>query len=927
MASTYDDVFGEREQLQSRPPGHDGHVAACINLVRALIDRFEEERNVNDLNEAIPLARHALELRPVENEVYERCGILLILAACFFLRYALGLCPPGHPGRAGVLCCLGAGLTDRFGEKAEICDLEEAIQLGSESIELCSQDRDTHCLSLYTLARALGMKFAQTAVIRDFEDSIKLYRATLELLPSGDPERSSVLCGLSLCLSNRYDKLEVVDDLEEAIATGSEALWCCSRMHRYYGKSLQCLARDLRKRFEKKAAICDLQRAIQLLRSALEVHPTGHRDRFSSLYELALCLSHRHDKLGELDDLEEAITLGREALELRPLGHPNHDVSLQCRIARDLRKRFEKKAAICDLEEAIELLRPALEVHLTGYRDRFSSLYDLALCLSRRHDKYGIANDLEEAILLGHEALKLRSPGNPDRDAVLYSLTGDLQKKLQLFHQAAVVVRLTNKLDLATSLFELSQHFWDLFQKQVTVSDLDNAICLATYALELLLPPEDDPVVTWVQALAKRENSNESVVPGRVVDNLLALAYYHRARFQSQHAIIDLNGAITFYERTLQLCPAGHPNRASSLHDLAQCLADRFRRQPTATDLDKAIVLEQEALELLACGGPSYDISLRCLMDCIQMKIKRQVVIMSSDGSGVTHFDVEQLIRNTAFETLKTMPTRLLHTPTGILCNRDAQMSRFLSSPQYRQLVSLCKTGDRNVQMELIGTEVPRHFQYVTLSHRWGAGEPSLRDIEGQKIYSMPTTGGLGKLQGFCAVTFELGYLWAWSDTCCIDKHSSAEVQETIGSMFTWYRQSALTIVYLSDVPDTGSIGISEWFTRGWTLQELLAPRTILFYTQNWSPYKKLASTNHKKDVVVLEELERVTRIEPRFLTNFSPGMDDARSRLQWASSRSTTRPEDIVYSLFGIFNVHLPVLYVWRHLGPGLGWGAIAVS
>ncbi|KIK20871.1 hypothetical protein PISMIDRAFT_104955, partial [Pisolithus microcarpus 441] len=212
--------------------------------------------------------------------------------------------------------------------------------------------------------------------------------------------------------------------------------------------------------------------------------------------------------------------------------------------------------------------------------------------------------------------------------------------------------------------------------------------------------------------------------------------------------------------------------------------------------------------------------------------------------------------------------------------------------------------------MELIHTEVQRYFQYVTLSHRWGAGEPLLRDVEGQKLYIMPAIGGLAKLQGFCAVACGRGYLWAWSDTCCIDKNSSAEVQETIGSMFTWYQQSALTIVYLSDVPDTGSLGSSEWFSRGWTLQELLAPRTILFYTQNWSLYKNLTSANHKEDATVLAEVARGTGIEPLFLHYFSPGVDNARSRLQWASSRLTTRPEDIAYSLFGIFNVHLPVLY-----------------
>ncbi|KAI5993012.1 hypothetical protein EDD15DRAFT_2167722, partial [Pisolithus albus] len=212
--------------------------------------------------------------------------------------------------------------------------------------------------------------------------------------------------------------------------------------------------------------------------------------------------------------------------------------------------------------------------------------------------------------------------------------------------------------------------------------------------------------------------------------------------------------------------------------------------------------------------------------------------------------------------------------------------------------------------MELIHTEVPKHFQYVTLSHRWGAGEPSLRDIEGRKIYNMPAMGGLGKLQAFCAIACEGGYSWAWSDTCCIDKHSSAEVQETIGSMFAWYRQSALTIAYLSDVTGIGSLGGSEWLRRGWTLQELLAPERVVFYTKTWSLYKNITSLNHKMDAVVLEEVEGATGIERRFLKKFSPGLDDARLRLQWASTRTTTRAEDIAYSLFGIFNVHLPIMY-----------------
>ncbi|KAI6009226.1 hypothetical protein EDC04DRAFT_2774005 [Pisolithus marmoratus] len=128
--------------------------------------------------------------------------------------------------------------------------------------------------------------------------------------------------------------------------------------------------------------------------------------------------------------------------------------------------------------------------------------------------------------------------------------------------------------------------------------------------------------------------------------------------------------------------------------------------------------------------------------------------------------------------------------------------------------------------------------------------------------------------------------------------------------MFSWYHQSSLTIVHLSDVSDTASLVDSVWFKRGWTLQELLASPKVLFYTQDWSLYKNCTSLDHKKDCAVLSELQEATGVGERDLQHFHPGMQDARLRLTWASRQFTTRPEDIAYSLFGIFKVHLPALY-----------------
>ena len=127
--------------------------------------------------------------------------------------------------------------------------------------------------------------------------------------------------------------------------------------------------------------------------------------------------------------------------------------------------------------------------------------------------------------------------------------------------------------------------------------------------------------------------------------------------------------------------------------------------------------------------------------------------------------------------------------------------------------------------------------------------------------------------------------------------------------MFSWYRQSSLTVVHLADISEGATLASSEWFKRGWTLQELLAPCTLLFFTRKWAIYRSI-SLNHKEDSVILAELEQATEISSRHIADFCPCVDDAHSRLRWASTRRTTRPEDIAYSLFGVFGLHLPVLY-----------------
>ncbi|KAI6141771.1 hypothetical protein BKA82DRAFT_832581 [Pisolithus tinctorius] len=749
--------------------------------------------------------------------------------AIALLRDVLELRPSDHPDRVSLHHWLSLCLSDRYTNQGAVADLEEAVTFGRAALEFHPPGDRQRGASLYHLACDFRRKFQKQALTHDLDQAIELHRAALEFRPSGHPDRAASLHSLALCLSDRYGNQGVVADLEEAVRLERAALPLLPPGHRHRGASLHHLACDLRRKFQKQSLTCDLDEAIELHRAVLELRPSGHPNRDSSLHSLTLCLSDRYDDQGVVADLEEAVMFGRAALELRPPGHRQRSASLY-HLACDLRRKFQKQALTHDLDEAIELHRAVLELRPSGHPNRDSSLHSLALCLSDRYTNQGVVADLEEAVTFGRAALELHPPGHRHRGASLHHLACDLRRR---------------------------------FQKQALMQDLEEAIELYRAALELR--PSGHP---------NRDSS------------LHSLALCLSDRYDNKGEVADLEEAVILGRAALELHPPIRLDRASSLHDLAVCLAKRFREQHTASDLNEAIAYEQEALQLLMPADPGYDISRRCLTDYLQMKIHPQVVI-TSGASDVTHFDIKSVIRGVAFETLKTMPTRLLHTHTGILCNRDAQISHFMNSRQYNQLLSSCRACTPDQRMEHIHTSVSGYFRFVTFSHRWGEGEPLLRDIDGRSIYEMSSKGGLGKLQALCRRACEQEYFWAWSDTCCIDKDSSAELQEAIGSMFA-----------------------CEWFTRGWTLQELLAPATVLFYTQDWSLYKNLTRANHKTDVAVLEELEKATGIESRFLTNFSPGMDDARSRLQWASKRCTTRPEDIAYSLFGIFNLHMPILY-----------------
>jgi hypothetical protein len=169
------------------------------------------------------------------------------------------------------------------------------------------------------------------------------------------------------------------------------------------------------------------------------------------------------------------------------------------------------------------------------------------------------------------------------------------------------------------------------------------------------------------------------------------------------------------------------------------------------------------------------------------------------------------------------------------------------------------------------------------------------------------------KLVKFCEAAERCNCKYVWLDTACINKQSSTELEESIRSMFSWYRNSHICIVHLSDTTEPHTMVNDAWFTRGWTLQELLAPKVIKFFSQLWRPLT--AKQNDKipdteLGIPLWKVISQITGIPEVQLLNFKPGIINVRERMVWVSRRQTTRVEDKAYCLIGIFNIPFSIAY-----------------
>lgn len=207
---------------------------------------------------------------------------------------------------------------------------------------------------------------------------------------------------------------------------------------------------------------------------------------------------------------------------------------------------------------------------------------------------------------------------------------------------------------------------------------------------------------------------------------------------------------------------------------------------------------------------------------------------------------------------------------------------------------------------EFEGSNIP---SYAILSHRWENDEVTYQDMK-TGLDHVKRKAGFFKIEECSdqAVKDDLQYVWI--DTCCIDKTSSAELTEAINSMYQWYQNSEVCYAYLSDVLSKyenieQQVAGSKWWTRGWTLQELIAPPKLVFFGKGAVGWVNIGDKTSLVDFI-----NQITGIDEEVLHGMDVGHCSIAMRMSWAASRVTTRVEDLSYCLLGIFGVNMPLLY-----------------
>ncbi|KAF8171572.1 CHAT domain-containing protein [Mycena galopus ATCC 62051] len=423
-------------------------------------------------------------------------------------RKAASLLSYGNKERESLLHDLGLVLQRRCAQVGgDPDDINEAVELLSEAVDSQSLSDPS---SLGNLATAFQERFKKQGNLKDIEDAIKLHTEALELQSPLHPNRSTSLNNLALAILTRFDHCGDPDDIEKAIKLNKEALQLRSHPNPDRGTILNNLASAIHTRFGQRGNPDDIDEAIKLHRQALELRPGNppHPARSGSLNNLGNCLHTRFHHRGDFHDIVEAIELRNEALALLQPPHPGRSHCLD-NLARAMQSRFEQQpdGNSRDIDKAIELHREALRLRDLPHPDRRISLNSLASSLQgrfRSEQLEGNSKDINEAIYLYTEAAELSAHPHPGRADALANLANAL---IQRFKKKSVA----KDADIGIKLLRKALGLWAPIHPNHVRSLLNLATALETrWDSELARRDHQDDFEEAIRTYSKVVESNTS---------------------------------------------------------------------------------------------------------------------------------------------------------------------------------------------------------------------------------------------------------------------------------------------------------------------------------------------------------------------------------------------------------------------------------
>ncbi|KAI1429095.1 CHAT domain-containing protein [Xylaria sp. FL1777] len=522
-------------------------------------------------------------------------------------RLALADLPEDHPFRILWLNNLGVELAYSYERTANAEVLEEAIQVGRQSLAATlSPDSMATCLS--NLSCLLDRKYLHMRDRRDIEEAIKLAEEAVHLTPKTSSERPARLNNIAVALSHKYDTDGQIETLDQSIKTFRECVDTSTDSDLDLGKYLSNLGAQLRQRYQLVGSLEDLEESIRVGREAVSRTPKDDPDRAARATNLGTTLMDEFKRTGNRAHLDESTQLAKEASETTAESHVD-SLLYQEILGRRFGEQFLRKGTISDLEDAIQVSRRVLSATPHGDPHRDGRLQSLSFKLENRFIRLGSLDDLHEALQLAQEAMSIPRSNYDDRASLLghigdlfayrHARTGSMHDLEEAIHARREALHLcpVGSPNLASYHNTLSLWLSNRYLIVGAMEDLDEAIQNARAAIQMT--PQDHPdLPAWL-------------------DNLGNQLY---SKYLRSTGTSDLDNSIQATQTAVRIAPRDDPAYPVLLNNLAHGLLERFEKSSNPKDLEESILTIKEAVKMTPLDDPDYVLSLNVLAIALSKK-------------------------------------------------------------------------------------------------------------------------------------------------------------------------------------------------------------------------------------------------------------------------------------------------------------------